>query len=201
VGQPKAEPAGGLVNAGPSSLSGGRAESSLPDLRLSNLIIRPARLADAASLQCHCYPEHSVDDLRAYLTWCLRPSRRHRLLRLVAASSEHVMGTAELTRWPGWGEVGSLVVAPAFRRRGVARRLLEALAVRARQWSLPQLALRVHRENEAAQRLYRQAGFVPLAPGLRTKPKLFPPDDTEHLVFHQVLESPEGKSFWRGRVR
>jgi len=52
----------------------------------------------------------------------------------------------------------TLGVAPAFRRRGVARALLAALADAARAASYERLSLSVDPENPAAE-LYRSAGF------------------------------------------
>jgi GNAT superfamily N-acetyltransferase len=153
----------------------------------SELVIRRARLEDVESLQRHCYPDRRVDDLRDYWAWCLDPRRSERIVRLVAVEGGQAVGTVELICWSGWGEVGSLIVAPAFRRRGVGRRLLAALTVWARLRGVPRLALMVGRENRAARRLYAQAGFITLSPGQAAKEKLFPGTDAERLVYHQVL--------------
>ncbi len=59
----------------------------------------------------------------------------------------------------GTGHLGNLAVAPAYRRRGIARRLLEDLFARARQLAATHLTLEVRVSNFAAQRLYREYGF------------------------------------------
>ncbi|MBR1688963.1 MAG: GNAT family N-acetyltransferase [Prevotella sp.] len=53
----------------------------------------------------------------------------------------------------------SLAVDPAYRRRGIASRLLEATARRAREMGIPQVGLLVDTANPAGERLYRSVGF------------------------------------------
>lgn len=54
-----------------------------------------------------------------------------------------------------------LAVDPAHRRRGIARRLLDDLALAAKQRGAHRLLLEMRRNNPAEQ-LYRQYGFVPI---------------------------------------
>ena len=68
--------------------------------------------------------------------------------------------------------VDSLATAPEFRRRGVARALLEYAAAEARERGCSHIALEAEVENSAARSLYRSTGFretdtfPPLEPGL-----------------------------------
>jgi len=55
-----------------------------------------------------------------------------------------------------------LYVDPAFRRAGIARALLDRLVTIARNEGCGRMAWVVHRENEAALRLYRSFGAQPL---------------------------------------
>jgi ribosomal-protein-alanine N-acetyltransferase len=57
-------------------------------------------------------------------------------------------------------EIQSLAVAPAWRRRGLGRRLLEALLGQARRDGMREAWLEVRASNEAARRLYEGLGFV-----------------------------------------
>ena len=66
-----------------------------------------------------------------------------------------------------------LVVTPAWRGRGVGRRLLAELEVLARAQDCCKLTLEVLGGNEVAQGLYRGCGFVPYALGPRHGPAQF----------------------------
>lgn len=57
-------------------------------------------------------------------------------------------------------EVLSIGVAPAFRRRGVARALMAALSEHACVAGATEMFLEVGADNSAAEQLYRRLGFV-----------------------------------------
>lgn len=59
-----------------------------------------------------------------------------------------------------WGGIGSMAVAPAHRRRGLATRLLGALRARAAQEGAARVFLEVMKANSAARSLYDGAGFT-----------------------------------------
>jgi ribosomal-protein-alanine N-acetyltransferase len=59
---------------------------------------------------------------------------------------------------PEW-ELENLVVAPAFRRRGLATRLLTALLLHARETNSQSVFLEVRESNQEARALYIRAGF------------------------------------------
>lgn len=126
---------------------------------MPDVLIRPARLKDAEALQRHCYPEASLDDVRDYLTWCLRQAKKGRILRLVADVDGQAVGNAQLTVWRQVGEVGSLVVAEAHRQQGVARKLLAALIAEARGRGLVALELSASEEQPAILAFYERVGF------------------------------------------
>jgi GNAT superfamily N-acetyltransferase len=126
---------------------------------LHDVLIRPARLEDAEALYRHCYPEASLDDVRDYLAWCLRQANKGRILRLVAEVDGQAVGNAQLTVWGQVGEIGSLVVAEAHRRHGVARKLLAALIAEARRRGLVALELSASEEQAAILTFYQQMGF------------------------------------------
>jgi len=123
------------------------------------MLIRPACLEDADALQRHCYPEASFDDVQDYLTWCLRQAKKGRILRLVAEVDGQAVGNAQLTVWGQVGEIGSLAVAEAHRRHGLAQKLLAALIVEARQRGLIALELRASEEQPAILAFYQRMGF------------------------------------------
>jgi GNAT superfamily N-acetyltransferase len=61
-------------------------------------------------------------------------------------------------------EVKHLYTIPAARGRGLGRRLLDGLEATARDAGASTLVLDTNRSLEAAGRLYRSAGFVPVEP-------------------------------------
>lgn len=80
----------------------------------------------------------------------------------LAVNDSHLVGYLWLD-WTacerGTVEVDGLVVAPAYRRRKVAERLLHWAVERAVQAAWPRLQLRVRADNLPALRLYSKFGF------------------------------------------
>jgi ribosomal-protein-alanine N-acetyltransferase len=62
-------------------------------------------------------------------------------------------------------DIHNLAVAPAYRRRGIARALLQTVIADARRETATRITLEVRKSNDAAQRLYHSLGF--LAKGVR----------------------------------
>nr|WP_192037343.1 ribosomal protein S18-alanine N-acetyltransferase [Halomonas sp. YLGW01] len=71
-----------------------------------------------------------------------------------------LIGYAVLARLPFEAELQAITVAPAARRRGVARALLEALISTATTWGSERLLLEVRASNAPALALYRGLGFI-----------------------------------------
>lgn len=65
--------------------------------------------------------------------------------------------------------VDALATAPEFRRRGVARALLDAAADEARRLGLIRICLETEADNVPARRLYESCGFQPAAQGRRLR--------------------------------
>jgi ribosomal-protein-alanine N-acetyltransferase len=57
------------------------------------------------------------------------------------------------------GELGNVAVAPEWRGRGISRRLLDAVARRARERGVRELFLEVRVSNNTARQLYQSYGF------------------------------------------
>ena len=86
--------------------------------------------------------------------------------RCPAARSEIVVGTVELSLRRDWLRspsvstyISNLAVRPHYRRRGVARRLLQASDRVARNWATGNLSLHVMEDNRAARELYKANGY------------------------------------------
>jgi ribosomal protein S18 acetylase RimI-like enzyme len=156
---------------------------------LRDAIIRPARLDDAEALRNHCYSSFRFDDVRDYLAWCLRQADKGWIVRLVAEVGGQAVGNAQLTQWGQSGEIGSLVVAPDYRRRGLARRLLAALIDEADRRGLEALEISASEGQPFIVALYQRLGFerVEETEELRTldadkKSGLFHPARPDHTV-------------------
>jgi len=116
--------------------------------------IVPAGWRDLRSvlrLERECFGEDAwpVIDILAVLTF---PG----VLRLKVLVTDQIAAFAAAEERDGAGWITTIGVAPAFRRRGLARALLAACEER-----LPQRRLRlcVRSSNEAAKGLYDQAGY------------------------------------------
>jgi GNAT superfamily N-acetyltransferase len=79
---------------------------------------------------------------------------------VMAYDRSEPVGMALLSRRGDRGWVSGVGVLPAWRRRGVARLLMEALLDRAQEAGVRQVALEVIAQNSAARTLYAGLGFV-----------------------------------------
>jgi ribosomal-protein-alanine N-acetyltransferase len=84
-------------------------------------------------------------------------------------------------------EILTLAVAPLARRRGIGRALVEAAAAHACAMGADRFCLEVSTTNQAAQALYRAAGFVPVGRRLR-----YYPDGADALILSRGLV-PSGR--------
>ena len=80
---------------------------------------------------------------------------------LVARAGHEVVGYAGLMLVAGDGHVTNVGVEPAYRRQGIATRLMLVLARRALAEGAQALTLEVRVSNTGAQELYRRFGFAP----------------------------------------
>lgn len=85
--------------------------------------------------------------------------RRGDATLLVAEAEGRVVGYAACWAVLDQGELGNIAVDPAFRRRGIARSLLNAVLDDMRSRGVRSLFLEVRVTNTAAQRLYDEYGF------------------------------------------
>jgi [ribosomal protein S18]-alanine N-acetyltransferase len=100
-------------------------------------------------------PQWPAEAYLAALDAEARPARS----ALVAEAEEQIAGFAVVSLIPPQAELESIVVAPQFQRRGVARRLFEVLAGELADAGAVEVLLEVRVSNEAALRLYGAVGF------------------------------------------
>jgi ribosomal-protein-alanine N-acetyltransferase len=84
-----------------------------------------------------------------------------------------IVGYCGMYTTPGEGEIVNVAVHPAFRRRGIARRLLKRLLEEGRDAQVERFILEVRRSNENAVALYEGLGFQTLGirPGFYEHPR------------------------------
>jgi ribosomal protein S18 acetylase RimI-like enzyme len=78
-----------------------------------------------------------------------------------ALAGVHHRPATPLTREGAWLDLEQIAVAPDARRRGVARRLCEAVIAHARDLHLDEVQLNVWAFNTDAQALFSSIGFEP----------------------------------------
>ncbi len=124
--------------------------------------IRPAVLADLkglVSLEQACFAiPWSEGSLRHDLEE--NPAAR---VFVAEAPDGTLMGYAAYWQVLDEAQINNIAVAPAWRRQGLGRALLQALISRALQDDLKQLYLEVRSGNNPAIALYESAGFEPVA--------------------------------------
>jgi ribosomal protein S18 acetylase RimI-like enzyme len=101
------------------------------------------------------------DEARFGARWrrALRHARAGRGLPLIALHGQTPIGHAQLLLYPSGAEIADVGVASAWRRRGVATRLVETLLAAADYAGLPRVELGVEAANEEALALYGRLGF------------------------------------------
>jgi ribosomal protein S18 acetylase RimI-like enzyme len=164
---------------------------------VAGLILRPARMEDAEALWRNCFSQNTLAETREYLAWCLRQMERGHLVRLVAEVDGQAAANAQLTLWRDLAEIGSLVVAEGYRRRGIAAALVDALAAEAQRRGARRLEIGARKSDQGLIDLYQRWGFVPHREA--ELPHLSGENRVVYLV--KELTPPEQGEFLRGMGR
>ncbi|WP_345989666.1 N-acetyltransferase [Sulfurimonas sp. HSL1-2] len=142
-------------------MSGIRGEDPSPDDRRHTFFVRPAVAADTAALTALETTVFSADNYplsRRAFYYHIRQN-----LLLVACTDDGTVAGYILTlirrRVP---KIYSLAVAPGFRNRGVAAKLLEQALHEAALRGFEHMTLEVRSDSPAAIALYRRYGFETL---------------------------------------
>ena len=122
--------------------------------------LRSVRPSDAADLHRNCFPEQSLDAVQDYLHWCLSQMRKGRMVRLVAEVNGQVVANGQLAIHRHDGEIGSLVVSPAYHRRGIGTALVGALVAEARNCRVRTLEIAAPSGQPWIQAWYQRLGFA-----------------------------------------
>ncbi|HEY7712914.1 MAG TPA: ribosomal protein S18-alanine N-acetyltransferase [Candidatus Binatia bacterium] len=79
---------------------------------------------------------------------------------ILAETDGRIIGYVLYWLLPGGIDIHNLAVHVDFRRRGIARRLLQSVVEEARRQSISRVMLEVRKSNLIAQKLYQQVGFT-----------------------------------------
>jgi N-acetylglutamate synthase-like GNAT family acetyltransferase len=123
-------------------------------------LLRPARLADASDLHRNCFSGQSLAEVQDYLRWCLAQADKGRMVRLVVQIEGNVVANGQLTIMGRQGEIGSLIVAPEYRRQGIGQALLQALIHQAREQGLCTLEIWARADVSWLRSWYERRGFT-----------------------------------------
>ena len=91
----------------------------------------------------------------------------------VATAAQQIIGYGIVMLAAGEAHVLNLCVSPGYQRRGLGRKLLQHLVLRAQMAEIDMILLEVRRSNQAAIELYHSEGFHEL--GVRNN--YYPADD------------------------
>lgn len=89
-------------------------------------------------------------------------------------------------RGGGEGDIQTIAVAPAARRSGVGRALMQALLTEAGKRGAREVFLEVRVDNEPAANLYRSLGFEEIA----VRPRYYQPEGVDALIMRRVDTPP-----------
>jgi ribosomal-protein-alanine N-acetyltransferase len=79
----------------------------------------------------------------------------------VAECRRRIVGWAGMLVAADEGQILNVAVSPSYRRRGIGRKLVEALIELAKEKKLSYLTLEMRRSNSPAAALYSLCGFLP----------------------------------------
>lgn len=122
--------------------------------------------ADIAEIEKACFAAPwSCDDLKQALKFDTR--------LLIATVGDKTAGYVGVQVTPDGGYITNVAVLPQYRRRGIAKALLNRLCTVSDTLGLSFLSLEVRESNFAARSLYEEVGFtqVGIRPSFYTNPK------------------------------
>ena len=122
--------------------------------------MRQVTVQDADDLQQMCWSNWSVDSIAELLMRVDKFMKQGRGFGIVAYSTDAgILGYGQLTVWPRTTEISDLIVAPAYRERGIGTAIICALIDKVRSWGLAQVEIGAALSNPRALLLYQRLGF------------------------------------------
>ena len=128
------------------------------------VVVRPVEPGDAAELRENVFSRNTMAEVEERIAENVRAFQESTQVLLVVEVGGVVVGTGTLVRkthplYAHRGEVVGLVVHPDYRRRGIARRIVEVICDRAASWKLEILEVGC-RGGTPAEQVYQRLGFV-----------------------------------------
>jgi len=99
----------------------------------------------------------------------------------------NVAGFAVASLVPPQAELETIVVAANRQRRGLGRRLMQALAVELRQSPVVEILLEVRASNQPALAFYRRLGFLET----RRRPRYYADPEQDAVLMTMRLDAPD----------
>ena len=122
--------------------------------------IRRLKTTDAPDLHQNCFFDQSLREVQDYVDWCLAEQAQGRLVPLVVEVDGCAVASGQLALYCYGGEIGSLVVAPAHRRKGFGTALVRALIAQARLHRVRTLEISANVESPWIRTWYERLGFT-----------------------------------------
>jgi GNAT superfamily N-acetyltransferase len=131
---------------------------------ISDVIVRPVRLSDAADLRDNCFPMNTLEQANLRIETNMQRAEEKIGLQLVAEMDGVVVGTCGFKRQAHpleahRAELVDLVVRGDHRRQGIARRLVEECCVQAAAYRCAIMEASC-RGGTPAERVYPRLGFI-----------------------------------------
>ena len=151
------------------------------------MIVRPAVAADAAAVAALDAATFGADAWSpASVVFALRGAGRE---AVVAVAGDELVGYAITLRAGDLVDLHRIAVTTGWRRRGVARALLDDVLSSAGEAGAERMLLEVSADNAAAIGFYRQAGFVEI-----DRRRRYYQDGSDAVVMARPLTVPAGGS-------
>jgi len=130
----------------------------------NTIIVRPVEFGDAVQLRENCFSANTLAEVEADIVERIHGFEQGTLVHLVAEVDGIVVGTGILTQnehpfKAHRGMVGSLVVHPDYQRRGIARRIVQAMHGYATDMGIEFLEIGC-RGGTPAEQVYPRLGFI-----------------------------------------
>jgi ribosomal-protein-alanine N-acetyltransferase len=161
-----------LEHAGRDNEISGQAEITIRPFSLTDSELEQLVKIESASFVTDAY---QIEDFRQVYLKCSE-------LSVVAEIDGQIAGYMMTRRLPDRGNIFSVAVAPACRRRDVGGALFRYTVNRLNEWGIARIELELRKTNEAGASFWKRMGFVPVS----TIPNFYD-DGSEALLMRKFI--------------